>query len=139
MCEFDLAVICDLVGGVGELVHYLERRLAVEELDVETNDELDWFGRYLSQGLTFGHDMGTSAHLLSQTTSFDDYYMPAPERRSASIRPRLQVSPETQARLAALESAGMPGFVGAVGALLDRALPRLKPHRPNRSRRRNRH
>ncbi|HEY5435268.1 MAG TPA: hypothetical protein VIK13_08540, partial [Candidatus Limnocylindrales bacterium] len=47
VCESDLAVICDLVGGVGELVHYLGRRLAIEDLNIDANDELDWFGRYL--------------------------------------------------------------------------------------------
>src|SRR5664280_3529393 len=33
--ESDLAVICDLVGDVGELVHYLGRRLAIEDLKVD--------------------------------------------------------------------------------------------------------
>jgi len=130
VCEFDLVVICDLVDGVGELVHYLERRLAIEDLDVEANDELDWFGRYLTQGLTFGYDAAAGGLLLTQTTKFDDYYMPIPGQRSPSKRPRLHVSPGTRTQLAALESAGLPGFVNAVVASLDLALPSLNPHRP---------
>jgi hypothetical protein len=123
VCEFDLAVICDLVGGVGELVHYLGRRLAIEDLDIEANDELDWFGRYFSQGLTFGRGAGAGGLLLTQTTKFDDYYMAPPERRASLPRPRLALTPEIRDRVVALEATGLPGFVAAVGAILDQALP----------------
>ena len=122
VCESDLAVICDLVGGVGELVHYLGRRLAIEDLNIDANDELDWFGRYLSQGLTFDRQEEEGL-LLTQTTKLDDYYMPPPERRTLTARPCLQVDPDTRDRIAALEAAGTPGFVGAVCELLDAALP----------------
>jgi len=48
--------------------------------------------------------------------------MPPPERRTPDLRPSLQVDTETRARIAALEAAGTPGFVGAVCELLDEAL-----------------
>jgi len=49
--------------------------------------------------------------------------MAPPEQRSPSARPRFKVTRDIQDRVAALETAGLPGFVGAVGALLDQALP----------------
>jgi hypothetical protein len=123
VCESDLAVICDLVGGVGELVHYLGRRLAIEDLNIEASDELDWFGRYLSQGLTFDRQVEEEGLLLTQTTKLDDYYMAPPEQRTRTARPCLEVDSDTRGRVAALEAAGTPGFIGAVCELLDKALP----------------
>ena len=49
--DLDLEVITDLVGGVGEFVSYLDHRLALENIEAFTQEEMDWFGCYLFNDL----------------------------------------------------------------------------------------
>jgi len=74
----DLFVISELVEFPSQFVHFILRRLRINELaKMEANDELDWFGHYLTDGLYFeGIDkQGINfVNLLTYTTSMDDYY-----------------------------------------------------------------
>ena len=50
----DLHVISELVEFPSQLIHYLKRRLRLNEVGrIVAHDELDWFGHYLSEGLYF--------------------------------------------------------------------------------------
>jgi len=45
---FDLIVICEMIEFPSQLIHYLVRRLKLNELDnITAHDELDWFGNYI--------------------------------------------------------------------------------------------
>ncbi len=116
--EFDLAVISELASGAGELVHYLRTRLAVAEREVDTSDELDWFGSYMANGLNFPSG-GTSTYLLSQTTQFDNYFMPQVAGRPPGPRPFTRITEGARRKIEALESSGEPGFIRAVTRILN--------------------
>jgi hypothetical protein len=74
----DLFVISELVEFPSQFVHFVLRRLRINELaKIEANDELDWFGHYLTDGLYFEdiEKQGVNfVNLLTYTTSMDDYY-----------------------------------------------------------------
>jgi hypothetical protein len=115
----DLRVITELVEGMGQLIHYLDRRLALEELDVATQDELDWFGHYLDEGLFFDPSTG---HLIvgTYTDAIDAYYMSlAGAREEPADIPRQKMPPLLRELMVRLEQEGPEGFVEAVVMLLD--------------------
>jgi len=114
--DLDLRVITEVVEGAGQLVHYLRRRQAVERAEMTANDELDWFGAYLADGLrTPGHRQ----MLLTHTTDLDSYFMGLAGERSPVARPKAMVPEPLRELVGRLESSGVPGFVEAVTALLD--------------------
>jgi hypothetical protein len=72
-----LRVICEINEFPSQLIHYLLRRLRINEIeDIDTHDELDWFGFYLEKGLYFESERKENEfiYVLSHTTPFDDYY-----------------------------------------------------------------
>lgn len=74
-----LRVICEMNEFPSQLVHYLQRRLRLNEFGkFQASDELDWFGYYLSKGLYFEMDTGIAkadfVAFSSYTKPFDDYY-----------------------------------------------------------------
>lgn len=73
-----LRVICETNEFPTQLVHYLLRRLQLNERgNIYAHDELDLYGVYLTKGLYFqGSDIEEAnfIHILSHTTPFDDYY-----------------------------------------------------------------
>ena len=116
--DLDLRVITELVEGAGQLVHYLRRRQAVERTEIWANDELDWFGSYLADGLqTPGHRQV----LLTHTTELDAYFMGVAGERTPVSRPAAKLPEPVRALVRRLEASGTPGFVEAVAALLDLA------------------
>ncbi len=76
----DLRVISELVEFPSQFVHYLIRRLRINEHGrAQTYDELDWFGTYLQNGLYFEdmldeQDAPDMIYVQPATTHFDDYY-----------------------------------------------------------------
>ena len=90
---FDLMVICDMIEFPSQMIHYLERRLALNELDhIAAHDELDWFGNYIHEGLYFSGINDTrlnQVYLTTHTTEFDDYYMYKNcERKTKAPKPK---------------------------------------------------
>jgi hypothetical protein len=75
-----LRVICEVNEFPTQLVHYLQRRLRVNDFrKLRASDELDWFGHYLMHGLYFENDQQFSdsdfVQFASFSTVFDDYYL----------------------------------------------------------------
>lgn len=75
-----LRVICEVNEFPTQLVHYLQRRLRVNEIKkFRASDELDWFGHYLTHGLYFENDQQFAdsdfVQFASFSTIFDDYYL----------------------------------------------------------------
>jgi hypothetical protein len=118
----DLRVICEMCEGAGQLLHYIERRQKLETVQISAHDELDWFGHYLSRGLYFENESGeaTPMHLLTHTTSFDDYFLyKAGIRRTPTAKPRQPMPSELRTLMSDLEYRGPSGFVDAVCSLLE--------------------
>ncbi len=87
----DLRVICETIEFPSQLIHYLLRRMRINEIDnIETHDELDWFGNYLQQGLYFEKEAKNNqpVTLLSYTTKFDDYYF-----YKMGLRKKIEIKP----------------------------------------------
>ena len=119
----DLQVVSDLIEGIGEFVHYLARRGEIEALAVDANDELDWFGHYLLEGLYF-EEVRTGAipklALNTYTTGFDDYYAYLfGDRQTAVERPRQPMPEVVRDLITQLEREGAKGFSEVVFALLE--------------------
>lgn len=121
VCLHDLRVITECVAGMGELVHYHDRRMRVEGQNVDAHDELDWFGNYLQSGLYFQPGSKESIFLSSFTGIFDNYYMSKERRPGRGVRgPPRQMIPKYLGDLVGrLEAQGPPGYLAAVLAILD--------------------
>lgn len=122
----DLRVISEVVSSSAEFVHYLLRRLRINELGfIEAQDELDWFGYYLHEGLYFEDLKAADPRnriitLSTFTTELDDYYYYlAGARKTPAPQPR-QPMPQTLRQLIdELESGHDSGYVRAACGLLD--------------------
>lgn len=123
----DLRVICEMVEFPSQLLHYLERRLRLNELRSTTaHDELDWFGHYLQEGLYFedwfADPTARPINLLSYTTGFDDYYLyEMGLRPEPAEKPRQPMPGVMRQIIEELEDAHPSGYLAVVETLLDLA------------------
>ena len=122
--ELDLQVITEVVEGIGELVHYLDRRLAIEQMQVHAAEELDWFGHYLKEGLFlrdfFKGDSKVFLSLASYTEDLDNYYLYLTgARKTPAPKPSQPMSLLLRRLIAALERNGPAGFIDAICMLLE--------------------
>ena len=120
----DLMVIRELIEFPSQFIHYLNRRLRINELaNIEAYDELDWLGYYFLEGLYF-EDISKSGidkfQLLSYTTAMDDYFMhETGERITPALKPH-QVMPELFKQIILeLEDNHPTGYSKIVCILLD--------------------
>jgi len=125
VCELDLVVIADVLGSAGVLVHYVDRRMALEENTVEANDELDWLGRYLDDGLDLRSD-AISTQLMTHTTLFDKYYMREPADRPPELKPSLPLTSDEVNQISHLDNEATQHAWQAIGAVLDSAFDRRR-------------
>jgi hypothetical protein len=120
----DLIIICEVIEYPAELIHYLQRRIRVNDIGITTaHDELDLFGYYLHEGLFF-EDIKSSGPdrfmLLSYTASFDDYYFyKEGVRETPAEKPRQQIPTQLRQILRDLDEQRPNGYVRASCALLD--------------------
>lgn len=74
----DLKVISEIVEFPTQFLHYLSRRVSMNEREVvHAHDELDYLIHYMEEGLDFSEqiEMGLEKFgLMSYTTPLDDYY-----------------------------------------------------------------
>lgn len=122
--DLDLQVISELVEGAGEFVHYVDRRMAIEKLNVMSFDELDWFGFYISEGLFleefFKDGQPTGMMVSGYTEPIDEYYKYATGyRKTVAEKPRQPMSLLMRNLIATLERKGPDGFIDAICVLYD--------------------
>src|SRR5258708_7515382 len=122
----DLRVISELVEFPSQFIHYLTRRLRINEHGhVQGYDELDWFGTYLHDGLYFedtlnDKDAPEMIFLQSATTNFDDYYFYVTGQRKTPVPKPTQPMPETMRKmLTELESYRPLRYLDIACAFLD--------------------
>lgn len=83
----NLRVIAEMNEFPTQFIHYLTRRLHINDFKkFYAGDELDWFGLYLSKGLSFDKDerFAEATHVMfdgSFSAGFDDYYFYAQGQR----------------------------------------------------------
>jgi hypothetical protein len=124
VCLTDLRVISELCEFPSMFVHFLKRRLQINRVKkVHANDELDWFGHYLAEGLNFGTLLSSGideAQLLSYTVQMDDYYLYEMGERTTPTRKPSQNMPLLLRRVVdRLERERPRGFSEAICLLLD--------------------
>lgn len=121
----NLRIISEMLEFPSQLVHYLGRRLPINEVNkYHAHDELDWFGNYLVEGLFFegrpelaGVD---NVALGSYTTDFDDYYRYEMGRRDTTVaKPRQKMPDIVRQVIAELERNNGYGYLAATTAILD--------------------
>jgi len=120
----DLKVIRELIEFPSQFIHYLGRRLRINELaNIEAYDELDWLGHYFSEGLYF-EEISKSAigqlRLLSYTTTMDDYFMyQTGERATHAPKPSQHLPELFKQIILELEDKHSPGYSEIICTLLD--------------------
>ncbi|MFB9961240.1 hypothetical protein ACFFOP_01485 [Sinosporangium siamense] len=98
----DLWVICEIVEGPAQLLHYLHQHEQAINLDMITaSEELDLFMMFLDQGLYLGDHVDqdgnptTGFFTLSMTDPLDAYYLhQTGQRRTPAPKPRQEWSPK---------------------------------------------
>jgi len=122
----DLRVISELVEFPSQFVHYLIRRLRINEHGrAQTYDELDWFGTYLQNGLYFEdmldeQDAPDMIYVQPATTHFDDYYFYLTGQRKTPVSKPTQPMPELMRQmLTELEVHRPSRYLEIACALLD--------------------
>lgn len=120
----DLKVIKELIEFPSQFIHYLNRRLRINELaNIEAYDELDWLGYYFLGGLYF-EDVSKSGvnrfRLLSYTTAMDDYFMyKMGERTTPAPKPHQPMPELFRQIILELEAKHTQGYSEIICALLD--------------------
>jgi hypothetical protein len=121
----DLRVVCELIEFPSQFVHYLQRRLRLNELkEVVAHDELDWLGNYLRQGLYFDKFLVDKKpdrlSVGSHTTEIDSYYMYlAGGRKTPASKPRQPMPDGFRHLLEELEENNGEGYVAVAMSLLE--------------------
>ncbi len=122
----DLRVISELVEFPSQFIHYLTRRLRVNELGrARAYDELDWFGTYLQDGLYFEDmldekDAPDMIFVQPVTTYFDDYYFYVTGQRKTPVPKPTQPMPKMMRQmLTELESHRPPKYLEITRTFLD--------------------
>jgi hypothetical protein len=123
----DLCAICELIEIPSQFVHFLRRRLRLNELKlVDATDELDWLGCYFHNGLYFENlkDMADEPpdriFLQTSTTEIDEWYMfQSGFRRTPVEKPRQAIPERLREVIAELERDHQLGYTTAVCLLLD--------------------
>lgn len=100
-----LRVIAEMNEFPTQLVHYLTRRLRINEFKkFYAGDELDWFGLYLSRGLYFDKDerFNEATHVMfdgSFSADFDSYYFYKEGQRTKPTKKPVQPMPKLLRRI----------------------------------------
>jgi hypothetical protein len=123
--DLDLEIITDIVHGVGEFASYLDRRLALENIEAFTLEETDWFGLYLLNALNptrMRKILSTKKVIIVEDAAEairDYYYHLEGKRKTPSPKPRQAMPNFMGSLIDNLEREGPDGFVDAVAVLLE--------------------
>ena len=119
----DLMVISDLVEYPSQFIHYLRRRQEINRSDLLfTMSELDWFGKYLDDGLVVkGAPNGaTRINVASYTTEIDEWYRhQSGERTTYTEKPQQKLPTSLRNILTRLDASKSPSRLAAAQRLLD--------------------
>ena len=111
----ELELICRLAESPAQLVHYVLRRLRAMRQRVWGMDEMDFFMKYLDDGLYYDDSLLGEAQLEvhSYTERLDEFLYGEQGMRPPAKRPRQKMSAKTRDLLAQLGAVGSPARIEA--------------------------
>lgn len=112
----DLRAITEVVETAGQLVHFLDRRRALEELKVVAAEELDLFGHYIAHGLYLEEVRREQPDLVtlgSWTHDLDAHF------EDGAPKPEMKIPDGVRELMVRLARLGPSGWVDATRFLLD--------------------
>ena len=119
----DLRVISELIEFPSEFLHFLQRRIKVNDYpQFYTTDELDFLMVYFREGLYFedGILQNLNRYIPSAyTEDLDKYYDCIAGRVSSGKKPRLRISEEYKNLITEIEFTGKDRFTKVTTTLLD--------------------
>ena len=126
VCDLDLEVVTELMNGVGELVSYLDFRLAIQEDDrLMMMDELDWLGLFFLNAIRPIRRIPSKwkgVLFADFARSIEEYYYHSLGKLSTpSPKPRQKMPRKMALLVETLERNGPPGFIDAVAILLEQS------------------
>jgi hypothetical protein len=117
----ELELICELSEGPAQLVHYILRRQRSFRQKHFAMDELDFFMKYLSDGLFFEDEelTDTRVELHSHTDALDRYLYGERGLRPKAERPAQRIDSATRRLLEKIAAAGGPTSIEAQVMILE--------------------
>lgn len=117
----ELELICELSDGPAQLVHYILRRQRSIRQKHFAMDELDFFMKYLSDGLFFEDEelTDTRVELHSHTDALDRYLYGERGLRPKAERPAQRIDSATRRLLEKIAAAGGPTSIEAQVMILE--------------------
>ena len=121
----ELELICRLVDRPVQLVHYVLRRQRANRQRVWAMDEMDFFMRYLQDGLFWedGAVEGSHLELHNHTDGLDAWWYGEQGLSKPAKRPRQRLNRATRQLLDDIEATGALGRVEAQLMILEMATP----------------
>jgi hypothetical protein len=121
----ELDLVCATIARPMQLVHFLGRRAQLNELGGRiASEELDWWMRYLDDGLGFGDDLGEfdQVRYLSQTDALDAWVLyERGLRRDPAPKPGQKLDAQSAKELDCLAGDRPPDWMADGCRLLDAA------------------
>lgn len=117
----ELELICELSESPGQLVHYILRRLRASGQHLWGLDEMDFFMKYLKDGLYFedAEVEGRSIDLHGFTDALDAYLYGERGMRKKTKRPKQKIDSGTRRLLDDIASIDSPGQIEAQLMILE--------------------
>ncbi|HVR87940.1 MAG TPA: hypothetical protein VHG53_00150 [Candidatus Limnocylindria bacterium] len=123
----DLEVFADLIEWGPQFIHYLRRRVPLNQLSVFAMEELDLLGAYLENGLRLPPEaaLGAPVHLTTHTEKMDDYYHYRHGiRMTPADPPRMNLHQRSRDAVATANRQEDADALNEIAAILDAAFPR---------------
>lgn len=118
----ELELICDLCESPGQLLHYILRRQRSTRQHIWAMDEMDFFMRYLDDGLYFEDELAdgkTEISLQSHTEALDAYLYGAQEKRPKTKRPKQRINNATRSLLTQIANTDSDAAIEAQAMVLE--------------------
>jgi hypothetical protein len=117
----ELELICDLVESPAQLIHYIVRRLRTMRQRIWAMDEMDFFMKYLDDGLYYedGRLQDVHAEVHSYTKPLDAYLYGEQGLRPKAKRPRQKLDAKTRDLLRQLGAVSSPARLEAQLMILE--------------------
>lgn len=117
----ELELICDLSAGPAQFVHYVLRRQRAIRQHLWAMDEMDFFMKYLKDGLFFddAEIVDTGIELHSHTDELDEYLYGERGLRPKTKRPKQKIAGPTRELLRQIAGIDSPGKIEAEIMILE--------------------
>lgn len=119
----DLCVISEIIEFPTQFIHYLKRRLRINDIEkIKAHDELDFFMNYLEEGLYYKEGINDFSflQLATYTTQLDDYYAYITgQRKTKANKPKQPMPKLFRDLIHEVENKGGDGYTKVIEAFLE--------------------